>query len=582
MMTSGDSPDERGSTRHLSFAACAGWVAFFGILIAVARYWHSAQMGFYEDDYTLVTRAMAATWPEVREFISSLLLGFGGQGRPLQHSLIYLLSWMAGRLGGLPQAYGLGWAILTLNAALAFGLLRRLFPTAAALAGGLAFALFGADTTQAFLYHSFGLQQSLTYLLLALHLYLADRRVLSYILILGSLLSYETAYPVFLAAPLLAAPRGKPLTREIARHAAVLGAMFVAVLALRLASGESRVAGLGFPDLLTVPLLHMLEGPVVSLGTYLYRPLQVIQALDGEMAAVLLASFVGLAAALWLARPERGVTPSDVRAALRDRSTASLSESTRRLLRLAAAGLSMVVLAYPLTFTIRAYAISGRDTRVHFAAVVGAAILWACLAELAYGLARTTMRRRLVSGILAAGLAGLVGFGFVVQHSYMRAWELQRTLWTDVVRLCPDLGDGTVILVEPSGLEDPRFIYANHWNLPRVLEQILVFPAEWQSPPRLFRLAPGWEANLVTAHGRFQLDGSTVVAPPSLYQEVDSRQVIFLETVGGALRRVGGEMVVNGIGYPIRDMPQAVQPGFAPGILFPDLIRPAEQESISP
>jgi len=562
----------------------ADWLGY-PILVAalfVARYGHSASMGFYEDDYTLVTRAMASTWPEVREFVSQLLLSFGGQGRPLQHSLVYLLSWMAGRLGGLPQAYWIGWGILTLNASLAYGLLRRLFDPAAAFAGALAFALFGGDTTQAFLYHSFGLQQSLTYLLIALHLYLSDRRVLSYVFVLGSLLSYETAFPVFLAAPLLAQRRGKPLLRRIAGHAAILAAMFTAVLLLRLATGEQRVAGLGFPAIVTVPLLHMLQGTFVSLGTYLYRPLQVFQAFDPEMAAVLAVAFVGLAAGFWLVRPVASIPASELVAALRARSLQGLSDSTRRLLRLIGAGLLMVVLAYPLTFTIRAYAISGRDTRVHFAAVVGAAILWACLAELAYGLALTPMKRRLVSGILAAYFAVMVGFGFVVQRSYVQAWELQRGFWTEVVGLCPDLTSGTVILVDPSGLEDPRFIYANHWNLPRVLEQVLAFPSDWESPPRVFRLAPGWEAALVTEGGRFLLDASTVVAPPSLYGTVDSRQVIFLETTGGTLRRVGGEMIVDDAAFSIRELPQGPQPTFAPGFLYDDLVGETAPEAASP
>ena len=39
----------------------------------------------------------------------------------------------------------------------------------------------------------------------------------------------------------------------------------------------------------------------------------------------------------------------------------------------------MLILAYPLTFTVRAYAISGRDTRVHLGAVLGAALLWASI-----------------------------------------------------------------------------------------------------------------------------------------------------------------------------------------------------------
>jgi hypothetical protein len=549
-----------------------GWAAFFGVLLAFARYWHSSQMGFYEDDYTLVTRAMASTWPQVREFVKSLLVSFGGQGRPLQHSLLYLLSWIAGQAGGLPQAYWLSWAILTLNTVLAYALLRRLFPPLAAIAGGLAYALYGADTTQAFLYHSFGLQQTLTYLLVALLLYVGGHKALSYVIILGSLLSYETAFPVFLAAPLLCSERGKNLAREWVRHAAILVTILVAVLALRIASGEPRIASLGFPELLTVPLVHMVQGPLVSLGTYFYRPIQVFQAFDLEMAGVLAIAFVALATALLTARGESRANLGELLGSLQRRSAAGLCDGNRRLLRLFGAGLLMVVLAYPLTFTIRAYALSGRDTRVHLAAVVGAAVIWACATELVGGSATTMRRQRAMKIVLAAYFALMVGFGFVVQRSYVRAWQLQRSFWPQVLRLCPDLSDGTVILVDPSGLEDPRFIYANHWNLPRVLEQVLVFPAEWEAPPRVFRLGAGWEDVLITSEGRFRLDSSSVLAPPSLYQEAEGRQVIFLETKDGALERVGGELEVNGKSLVIRGLPEGATPGYHRGFLYEYLV----------
>lgn len=549
-----------------------GWAGFFGLVLLVARYWHSGQMGFYEDDYTLVTRAMASTWPEVSDFVGGLLLGFGGQGRPLQHSLIYLLSWIAGQFGGLPQAYWLGWAILTLNSVLAFALLRRLFPLAAALAGGLAFALYGADTTQAFLYHAFGLQQSLTYLLIALHLYLADRKVLPYIVIAGALLSYETTFPVFLAAPLLTSRRGKALAREFGRHAGILAVLFLAVFVLRLLAEEQRVAGLAITDILTLPTLHMLQGTVVSLGTYFYRPYQTLQAVDGEMAVVLAGSLLSLGAVFWLTSGTSLAVPAELLLAIRRRSVDAVGQPTRWLLRLAAGGVAMIALAYPLTFTVRAYAISGRDTRVHFAAVVGAAIVWAVGTDLLLGLAASPSRRRMLNAGLAGYFTLMVGFGFVVQRSYVRAWELQQSFWTDVVRLCPDLDDGTVILVGPDGLEDPRFIYANQWNLPRVLEQVFAFPLDWEIPPRVYRLAADWEASIVTQDGRFLLDASTVVAPRATYETVDPAQVIVLRSAGGRLERAPGELIVQGTPYQTRPVPDAIPAAFPPGFLYQELV----------
>jgi hypothetical protein len=326
----------------------------------------------------------------------------------------------------------------------------------------------------------------------------------------------------------------------------------------------------------------MLQGPVVSLATFAYRPLQVLQELDHVMVLVVAIAMVLLSVGLLWTHERSRLVASEVVDALRTRTSRGLSEGTRRQLRLLAAGVVMLALAYPLTFTIRAYAISGRDTRVHLAAVAGAAVFWAGLADGLLGLTSTPSRKRVVTGLLAAHLAFMAGFGLVVQRSYVRAWELQRDFWSAVIRLCPDLEDGTVILVEPEGLEDPRFIYANHWNLPRVLPQVLDFPEAWENEPRVYRLAPGWEDRLLADDGSLRLEATTVLAPPSLYTTVDPRQVILLDSSGWGLTRRAGGLVLGGQAVELRDPPSVEPVPFDRGPLYPDLIGDAMEVPASP
>jgi hypothetical protein len=542
-------------------------------VVAVARYWHFAQFGFYEDDYTLVTRGMASTWAEAWAFSRGLILGFGGQGRPLQQALLYLLSYLAGRLGGLPEAYWMGYAIIAVNSMLAYSVLRRIGDARFALVGALGYALYPADTTPLFLYHAFGLQQALTWFWLAVHAYLSDRRVLAYVLILGSLLSYETVFPVFLAVPLLKGEwdrRG--LVRRAVAHAGILAALFGAVLLLRGLVGEARVAGLGFPEALTTPLLHMLEGPVVSAGTFLYRPLQAVLVADREIALILLAATLVFGLVLDRMGPRVSVIPASLWAGLRQRPRFhAWPAELRKGGQLALTGLVMMILAYPLTFTIRAYAISGRDTRVHFAAILGASILWGAFAWLLVAVGEAVRKRWLAAGLLAVILGGLAGFGFVIQRDYARSWELQRSFWAQVVALCPDLDEGTVILVAPEAFTDTRQIAANHWNLPRVLDQIYSFPADWDDPPRLYRLVPGWEEHIVAGDGRLRLDAQTVLAPPSLYGEVEPDHVIYLEAEGGGLARRAGALTVGEADYGLKALGEAGSQ-LAPGFLFRYLV----------
>jgi hypothetical protein len=546
-----------------------GSLALLAALAWVVRFWHSRHFGFYADDYTLVTQAMASSWRQVWAFASDLLLHFGGQGRPLQHSLLYVLSYLAGRLGGLPAAYGIGYLIVAANPILFYALLRRISSQTLALLGGLAWVLFPADTTPSFLFHSLGLQQSLTYLLLAFHCFLSRKTILSYLLVLGSLLSYETAFPVFLAAPLLAATWDRTLPKKLFRHALVLGAMVVAVTALRIVVGENRVEGLGFPAILTTPLVHMVEGPLVSLGTFLYRPIQTLQSMSPELALVVVLAFAVFAWALRWLEVDQAADGRALLASLRARTRPlPLADSILRPLRLALAGLVMLVLAYPLTFTIRAYALSGRDTRVHFAAVVGASLLFASVATLILLLADAYGKGRLARLGLAVLLAFLVGFGFIVQADYAQSWREQRTFWPDLVRLCPDVGEGAVILVDPTGLRDTRQIDANTWNLPRILDQIYIFPNDWEEPPRVYRLVPGWEEYIVAEDGQFRIDASTVIAPPSLYRTVASTDVILVDTSSGFLWRRRSPLDIGGREYELREPGLPMLTDLSPGFLF--------------
>ena len=72
------------------------------------------------------------------------------------------------------------------------------------------------------------------------------------------------------------------------------------------------------------------------------------------------------------------------------------------------------------------------------------------------------------------------------------AWELQQRLWAGIVRSVTDMEDGTVMLVDPKGLIDTRYVGANTWNLPLVLQYVYELPIEWESKPTVHRLVPDW------------------------------------------------------------------------------------------
>ena len=197
----------------------------------------------------------------------------------------------------------------------------------------------------------------------------------------------------------------------------------------------------------------------------------------------------------------------------------------------------MLVMAYPLTVILRPSAISGRATRVHLAAVVGAALMLASFFSLAY----RSLHRKGYQTVLLGFIALLFGlnfaYGFVIQEGYQRAWQLQKAFWRDLIPLMQDVKDGMAILVEPAAFQDVLYIGANTWNLPRVLPQMYYFPDDWEQAPRVFRLIDGWQNNIVRIPGYFTLDGSNVFISNRNYGDFLQKETIFISAEADWLTR---------------------------------------------
>ncbi|MBM3123429.1 MAG: hypothetical protein FJZ97_14770, partial [Chloroflexi bacterium] len=248
----------------------AVWPIILILAIAwVARYLRVREFGLYEDDLTIIPRAVTMSGSDLVNHVFTYIVRLYGHGRPLSDSLIYVGSWLGWRLGGLTGIYVLGFAFFGLNCILVFLLARRVAGQQVALLSGLAFAVFPADTTQAFLTHSLGLQPALTLALLALHAYLSNRVWLSWLLAALVLFTYETPFGVIAAGPLLApGPWDRARARRWLLHGVVMAVVLVSVLGVRVAISDDRVTGIPFPWIVLTPLERMLQGPPVSLGLF--------------------------------------------------------------------------------------------------------------------------------------------------------------------------------------------------------------------------------------------------------------------------------------------------------------------------
>jgi hypothetical protein len=161
----------------------------------------------------------------------------------------------------------------------------------------------------------------------------------------------------------------------------------------------------------------------------------------------------------------------------------------------------------------------------------------------------------------------LLGFGITLQSDYQRSWKLQRKFWSSLVAYVPDLEDGTVILVDPAGLEDTKYLDANTWNLPVILQHIYVFPEGWEDVPRAHRLLEDWrERSLWNSREIKAIDfkWEYVVAPWG--------NVILLETEDGRVVNRVETITIDGVEYAIKPFDVGLPADYTEGFIYKDLI----------
>lgn len=531
-------PEVRGSSafgpsgRFSRFGAF-GAPGVFGLCAALcwlAQFHHLGDFGLYEDDYFFISEAMGKSPAYLAARLQTAITTLP-QGRPLGFFLPDLLSFVGDKIGGLSAIYVLGWLIVSLNTYLAYRLLRTRVPVAPSIVGSAVFCLFPSDTTKILLTHDFQLQPALTFALLAGLAYATGRTWLTYVIGAGALLSYESGYLALFGLPLLARPWDGRLPVALVRNAAGLLAVMVLAVAARFVAGEGRAtSSAGSVGSIVAPLLGSLVlGPARSLAGMFYGPVRAIPTWDSETvvcAIIALVAFVGLlgyATGLFT----RGV-------AMQGAATIAPAAKT------AAAGLVMVVLGYGLAFThFPPNALVGRGTSVHLGATIGMAVLAAGLAWL---LLQT--RLRVAVAVISAYLALAVGYYVTIERDFVRAWQMQRAFWQQLVACCSDFQDGTVLIYELNPGDEPQFIFSNSWADPLVLGETFAFPSGWSTPPRLF--------SLTTWQERIQVEGDHLVwwVPGASWDEhwevLPQKNVIVLRGDGGGhLERVTGVITIT-------------------------------------
>ncbi|NCQ95268.1 MAG: hypothetical protein GPJ13_08900 [Microcystis aeruginosa W11-06] len=476
-------------------------------LLWIAHFLFFQSFGLYEDDWAFTGIAINQTWSRNLETINSALITFW-QGRPLHMVFLTILPFFGAKLGGISTLYLIGFFLLTCNVCLFYRLLRNITEISySALIPTLLFCLYTADTTFNYLQHLLGLQPALLFVLIAFNLFVnsakinSQSRLLSYFFVTLALLTYESPFLLFFAAPFL--KKNTQNRKQIFIHSLILTTILFLYLGLRKIASESRISQLATWETLQKFLEQIIAGPVVVIRTFLLRPWQILSNLNVTYLIILLiatACFYVIITSLY---------EDQFKVSYHDFSSHSQISELIRLLKL---GLLMMFLAYPSAILLDVNIIDGRASRVHFPAVMGTTLVMGSLWNLVFIITYSKhFLKPIIKVILSTYLALLLAFSINVQQYYAQSWQYQQHFWHDILTLSPDMTENTVILVQSPNLAWGKQINPFDWSVPSVLSSIYEFPKDWQFPPRAYILHSDLQ-NIEAWKGMIQSSGKMLIS----------------------------------------------------------------------
>lgn len=551
-------------------------LVFLSLTIWVAHFLHFLDFGLYEDDYAVIS----GVW-RMPDFLNAMKTAITGwsDGRPLGYLILAVCSIAGEHAGGLYLIYLMGYLIITVNAFLFYLLVRKVGTETLAITGALVFCLYPADTTHSFLTHALGLQVSITFLLTASLLYLSGRRISPYVVIAGSLLTYESPYMIFLAIPLLRVKWDKALMKELFRHVAIMAGIVLVAIAIRLLMGEGRIGEVrsDITGVLAKIASAIVIGPAVSLIQFINAPIRAVLNWSNSMTVIssvstlIFAWVLHRSGAVLLENRTIGVSV-DSKPVAGTQNAARDEKPEMRMWQLYMVSAVMLALSYVLSFThYPPMASHGRATSVHLASAVGGSLLIACISAQIIAIAGKFRLSSFAIILISLYLSFIVAYRLLIQDDFVRAWQNQRSFWTNVLDVAPDMTEDTIIYVVNENLRRTTFILSNSWADPIIPAQLFNFPSQWTNPPRVFAVNKTWSRAMIRKGNHFKWMVPTALTN-SHWEIIPDRNVILLEMVNGKLMRRFGLINIDGLDLNLKDMPSGAKLNYEKGPLFDRLI----------
>ncbi len=547
-------------------------------IVFIAHFLYSKGFGFYEGDSIYFSNNLGQKHRTILQIAINYFkqLGraeLGLEGRPILFFLMHFFSLVGAKIAGLWGIYLVASLFLSINAFLFYILFSRIVSPLFGFIGALIFALFPAHTMHPFLNSAIGCQSSATFLLLASTTYVKRVKVLPYILITMSLLTYESFFFLFFAAPLLLDQRwNKQLLKKLIINGTVLVGILTVVFYLRSSTGEGNVAGIS-SNLSEIPLQTLETIFFGTLTSTFYSFYNAVIYTSQNLDIGIVLTIIFFSATLFFIffqalQAKNGVDceTSEDGSPNRHMSLNNDDDNTKYL-RTLLIGLIFVILSYTLGFYFygSARAVIGIASRVHFAAVFGTAIVIPSLYFLIINNLKTINYKRSMVAVFAILISFLIGYGQLIQYDYKAGWVYQQWLWTSIIEQSPDIDDGTLILVDRSNLPGSKFIGSHSWFAqPSVLSKLFQFPSKWKQQPRMSYMKSDWtKTDVRNNNGKLEIflrRPHYINSTKPEWVSIPKGKIIVFKRFRNKLLRIDGTIAINGGTLHLKPKPNTDNP----------------------
>ena len=378
-------------------------------------------------------------------------------GRPLGWFLLSLLGWPARESGELTYLYLVGFIIVSTMTVLIYLITEKKFGVVAGLLTAILFVASPVDTTRIEVTLNYIAHTGLIFSLLAIWLYQRDKKYIAYAVSSLALLSYESTFLPFVAAPLLTYTiYSKNTWKEQILHGVICLLLIAAISAIRFwVFDRGFRIHTGQQDRSTlIALFTGLENYSVHFFNFFlfgikqgFQNLSVLSATIGLIVSAPLLFFIH-----------------------QYRSRYS-QDTTKKFVEIFFVGFALLILGLA-TSGIAEYSpegrpFGGRNTRVFVAATFGGAIIITALVLLTFHAAKKYRASAIAYILLLAISFGVTSNALKIQKDYVEAWDIQKYMFRSAIELSCDanLGDSIILLPQEPSWDKGRAIHPYGFGL---------------------------------------------------------------------------------------------------------------------